>query len=84
MKKIFSNWRGINAKKTRQDTVEILRNKHSIFVLITVTSSRGKNCDLDEPGPEPFLIVDVVLANFTTQPKGVWAICRGEKAWERG
>lgn len=70
-------------KKTRQDTVEILRNKHSIFVLITVTSSRGKNCDPDEPGPEPFLIIDIVLAISTTQPKGVWDTCRVERAWER-
>lgn len=38
-------------------------------MLITVTFSRGKNCDLDEPGPEPFLIVDIVLAISTTQPK---------------
>jgi len=32
-------------KKPRKNTAQIVRNKHSIFVLVTVTFSCGKNFD---------------------------------------
>jgi len=46
MSSLFFTVKLVNAhKKPRQNIDEILRNKHSIFVLVTLTFSRGKNFD---------------------------------------